>query len=124
VQLQSNEGIKTVPLDPVTPKQMVLVSEDLLPEEERLLSCLNHNKDVFAWSALDLVAISRTIIEHILGIDSTMSPKKQKLRKMSDEKIEVAKAEVHRLLEAKFIEPIAYPTWLDNVVMVQNKNGK
>jgi hypothetical protein len=124
VQLQSNEGIKTVPLDPVTPKQMVLVSEDLLPEEERLLSCLNRNKDVFAWSALDLVAISRTIIEHILGIDSTMSPKKQKLRKMSDEKIEVAKAEVHRLLEAKFIEPIAYPTWLDNVVMVQNKNGK
>jgi hypothetical protein len=45
-QLQSNEGIKTVPLDTVTPKQMVLVSEDLLPaEEERLISCLNRNKD-------------------------------------------------------------------------------
>jgi hypothetical protein len=29
---------------------------------------------------------------------------------MSDEKIEAAKAEVHRLLEAKFIEPIDYPT--------------
>jgi hypothetical protein len=29
---------------------------------------------------------------------------------MSDEKTEVAKAEVHRLLEAKFIEPVAYPT--------------
>jgi hypothetical protein len=41
-------------------------------------------------------------------------PKKQRLRKMSDEKTEVAKAEVHRLLEAKFIEPIAYPTWLAN----------
>jgi hypothetical protein len=39
-----------------------------------------------------------------------MRPKKQKLRKMSDENIEVAKAEVHHLLEAKFIEPIAYPT--------------
>jgi hypothetical protein len=43
---------------------------------------------------------------------------------MSDEKIDVAKAEVHRLLEEKFIEPIAYPTWLANVVMVQKKNGK
>jgi hypothetical protein len=43
---------------------------------------------------------------------------------MSDEKTEAAKAEVHRLLEAKFIEPIAYPTWLANVVMVQKKNGK
>jgi hypothetical protein len=43
---------------------------------------------------------------------------------MSDEKTEAAKAEVHRLLEAKFIEPIAYPTWLANIVMVQKKSGK
>jgi hypothetical protein len=43
---------------------------------------------------------------------------------MSDEKTEAAKAEVHRLLEANFIEPIAYPTWLANVVMVQKKSGK
>jgi hypothetical protein len=43
---------------------------------------------------------------------------------MSDEKMEAAKAEVHRLLEAKFIEPIAYPTWIANVVMVQKKSGK
>jgi hypothetical protein len=42
---------------------------------------------------------------------------------MSDEKTEAAKAEVHRLLEANFIEPIAYPTWLANVVMVQKKSG-
>jgi hypothetical protein len=46
------------------------------------------------------------------------------MRKMSDKKIEAAKAEVHRLLEAKFIEPIAYPTWLAHVVMVLKKNGK
>jgi hypothetical protein len=43
---------------------------------------------------------------------------------MSDEKTEAAKAEVYRLLEANFIEPIAYPTWLANVVMVQKKSGK
>jgi hypothetical protein len=59
-----------------------------------------------------------------LGIDPSVRPKKQRLRKMSDEKTEAAKAEVHRLLEAKFIEPIAYPTWLANVVMVQKKSGK
>jgi hypothetical protein len=47
-----------------------------------------------------------------------MHPKKQRPRKMSNEKTEAAKAEVHRLLEANFIEPIAYPTWLANIVMV------
>jgi hypothetical protein len=43
---------------------------------------------------------------------------------MSDEKTEGAKAEVHRLLEAKFIEPDDYSTWLSNVVMVKKKSGK
>jgi hypothetical protein len=43
---------------------------------------------------------------------------------MSDEKIEAAKAEVLPLLEANFIEPVAYPMWLANVVMVQKKSDK
>jgi hypothetical protein len=64
------------------------------------------------------VRVSHTIIEHSLGIDPSVCPKKHRLRKMSDEKIEAAKAEVHLLLEAKFIELIAYPTWLANVMMV------
>jgi hypothetical protein len=124
-QLQSNDRTKTVPLDQATPQQMVTISEDLTShDEERLLCCLSKNKDVFAWSTLDLVGVSRSIIEHGIGIDPSVGPKKQQLRKMSDEKTEAAKAEVHRLLEAKFIEPITYPTWLANVVMVQKKSGK
>jgi hypothetical protein len=43
---------------------------------------------------------------------------------MSDEKTEAAKAEVHPLLEARFIDPISYPTWLANMLMVQIKSGK
>jgi hypothetical protein len=46
------------------------------------------------------------------------------LHKISDEKTEATKTEVHTLLEANFIEPIAYPTWLANVVMVQKKSDK
>jgi hypothetical protein len=124
-QLQSNDVTKTVPLDQATPKQTVIISEDLTSQdEERLISCLSRNKYVFAWSVLDLVRVSRTIIEHSLGIDPSVRPKKQRLRKMSDDKTEATKAEVHRLLEANFIEPVAYPTWLANVVMVQKKSGK
>jgi hypothetical protein len=68
--------------------------------------------------------LHRTIIKHGLGIDPSVRPKKQRLRKMSNEKTEATKAEVHRLLEANFIEPIAYPSWLANVVMVQKKSDK
>jgi hypothetical protein len=124
-QLQSNDGTKALPLDPATPRQTLVISEDLtMRDEEKVLSSLSRNKDVFAWSALDLVGVSRSIIEHSLGIDSSVRPKKQRMRIMSDEKTEAAKVEVHRLLEARFIEPIAYPTWLTNMVMVQKKSGK
>jgi hypothetical protein len=43
---------------------------------------------------------------------------------MSEEKIEVVKAEVQRLLDAGFIREVGYPQWLANVVMVHKKNGK
>jgi hypothetical protein len=100
-QLQSNDGTKTVPLNPATPKLTVVISEDLISQdEEKLISCLSRNKDVFAWSALNLFGVSRTVIEHSLGIYPSVRPKKQRLRKMSDEKTEAAKAEVHHLLEA------------------------
>jgi hypothetical protein len=124
-QLQSNDGTKAIPLDPATPKQTVVISEYLTSrDEEKLISCLSRNKDVFAWSTLDLVGVSRSIIEHGLGIDPSVRPRKLRLRKMSDEKTEATKDEVHCLLEARFIEPIAYPTWLANMVMVQKKSGK
>jgi hypothetical protein len=79
---------------------------------------------VFTWYSLDLIGVSCTIIEHSLGIDSSVRPRKHKLRKMSDEKTEATKTEVHHLLKAKLIEPIADPTWLTNVIMVQKKKGK
>jgi hypothetical protein len=68
--------VKKVPLDVATPNQMVLISEDLIEAEERLMSCLNRNKDLSAWSALDLVGVSRTVIEHSLSTDPIVHPKK------------------------------------------------
>jgi hypothetical protein len=53
-----------------------------------------------------------------------MKPGKQRLHKMSNEKVAVAKAEVQRLLSAWFIREVHYPSWLANVVMVKKKNGK
>jgi hypothetical protein len=77
-QLQSNDGTKTIPIDPAMPKQTVVISEDLTSrDKEKLICCLSQNKDVFAWSALDLIGVSHTIIEHGLGIDPSVRPKKQ-----------------------------------------------
>jgi hypothetical protein len=65
-----------------------LISEDLTEaEEERLMSYLNHNKDVLAWSALYLVGISRTIIEHSLGTDPTSAQRNKSYEKCPTRKL-------------------------------------
>jgi hypothetical protein len=76
-----------------------MVTQDLSPEEEvELLSFLDKDSDVFAWKTSDLTRVSRSIIEHRLQVNPSAKPRKQKLRKMSDEKVAATKAEVQRLL--------------------------
>jgi hypothetical protein len=53
--------------------------------------------------------VSRDVIVHRMQVSPSVRPKKQKLRKMSEEKVEAVKAEVQRLLDAGFIREVAYP---------------
>jgi hypothetical protein len=54
----------------------------------------------------DLGGVSRDIIEHKLDINPNFKPKKQKLRKLAEDRIQTAKAEVQRLLDAKIIREV------------------
>jgi hypothetical protein len=70
------------------------------------------------------VGVNRDVIEHRLQVSPNAKPKKQKLHKMAEEKIQAAKGEVQRLLDVGFITEVTYPKWLSNVVMMKKKNGK
>jgi hypothetical protein len=80
-----------------------------LEQESNLRRFLFHNKDVFAWLANDLCGMDRSIIEHALNMDPSVRPRKQKLRKMSEDKAKGAKAKLKRLLTTKVIREVAYP---------------
>jgi hypothetical protein len=67
-----------------------------------------NNKDVFVWSANDLCGVNRNVIEHSLNVDLAIRPRKQKLRKMSNDKAEGAKNKVKRLLSARVIREATY----------------
>jgi hypothetical protein len=64
---------------------------------------------MFAWSTSDIVGVNRDVIEDRLQVSTNVKPKKQKLRKMVVEKVQAAKVEVQRLLDASFIREVAYP---------------
>jgi hypothetical protein len=75
-------------------------------------------------SAKDLQGVDKDIIEHTLEIDEKIPPKKQSLRKMSEEKVKAVEAEVQRLQDAKVITEVLYPLWLANTVPMKKKNRK
>jgi oligoendopeptidase F len=84
--------------------QKVFFDSQLSSEQEsNLKRFLIHNQDVFSWLVNELCQVDRSIMEHYLNIDPSSRPRKQKLRKMSEDKSEGAKAEVKRLLTADVI---------------------
>jgi hypothetical protein len=99
-------------------------AEMSLEEQAKFLQFLDKNSDIFSWSTSDLIGVSREVIEHKLQVNTNANPKKQKLRKMSEGKIEAVKVEVQCLIDAGFIREVTYPQWLANVVMVHKKNVK
>jgi hypothetical protein len=106
-------------------EQRVLLGSQLSEEQENtLLRFLFNNKDVFAWSANDLCGVNRDVIEHSLNVDPSFRPRKQRLRKMSEDKAEGARNEVKRLFSAGVIREVKYPEWLANTVMVKKANDK
>ena len=99
--LADQEETKCIPLQEAALDRKVTISATLSREEElELLDVLQKNQDIFAWSAADLQGVSRDIIEHSLDIDPRMRLKKQRQRKISEERTLAAKAEVQRLLDA------------------------
>jgi hypothetical protein len=66
--------------------------------------------------------IPRDVIEHKLDIDLAFKPIKQKERRYTSERRETIRLEVNKLLEAGFIRPVDYLSWLANPVLVKKAN--
>jgi hypothetical protein len=77
----------------VPDRAICLGIETSLEEQVELLAFLDKNNDIFTWSPL-LVGECRDIIKHRLRENLNANPRKQKLHKMSEEKVEAAKVEV------------------------------
>jgi hypothetical protein len=64
------------------------------------------------------------MIEHSLNVNSKAIPKKQRLHQFTQDKREVIKKELAKLLVASFIKEVYHPEWLVNPILVLKKNNK
>ncbi|XP_030508935.1 uncharacterized protein LOC115723586 [Cannabis sativa] len=92
-------------------------------DQERLVTFLKQNLDVFAGKHSDMVKIPPEVMCHRLNINLDARRVRQKRRKMDPVRYQVLKEEVDRLLACDFIKESFYPNWLANPVLVLKPNG-
>jgi hypothetical protein len=78
--------------------------------------------NIFAWNPVDMPGVPRELIEHELHLDLKAKPVKQRLHHFAQDKKDVIKREIARLLDASFIKEVYHPDWLANPVLVPKKN--
>nr|XP_027103133.1 uncharacterized protein LOC113724429 [Coffea arabica] len=121
-ELETDEGLAELPVHPDRPERTVKVGT-CLDELTRssLESLLEEYAEIFPWSADDMPGIPTELAVHRLHVDPNVSPVRQKKRNFAPERKEVVKSEVGKLLDAKIVKEVYYPTWLANPVLVKKE---
>jgi ribonuclease HI len=89
-----------------------------------LITLLLEYTDVFAWNPYEAPRVDPAFACHSLNVDPLIRPVVQKGRRISPVHQEAVCEEVDRLMKARTIKEILYPTWLSNTVVIKKKNGK
>jgi len=92
--------------------------------KQQLTNLLKEYKNCFAWDYTKMSGLDRSIVEQWLPMKSGFRPHQQPARRCNPNILLDIKAEITKLIEAKFIQQCWYVEWISNVVPVYKKNGK
>jgi len=92
--------------------------------QDQVAKVIARHLDAFVWSASDMHNIDPDFLCHRLTMDPQVRPVRQRRRKFNEERRQVVREEMKKLLKACHIREILYPEWLANVVLVKKANEK
>ncbi|XP_027178148.1 uncharacterized protein LOC113777314 [Coffea eugenioides] len=123
-RLEPGDEVEQVVLDETRPDQVVQVGAGLpSPLKEEMIHLIKDHRDIFAWSADEVVGVPPELMIHQLNVNPQARPVRQKRRHFGPERSKAISDEVDKLLPAKMIHEVQYPTWLSNPVMVKKDTG-
>ncbi|XP_071933541.1 uncharacterized protein [Coffea arabica] len=110
-RLEPGDEVEQVVLDETKPDQIVQVGAGLpSPLKEEMISLIKDHRDVFAWSADEVVGVPSELMIHQLNVNSQARPVRQKRKHFDPEHSKAISDEVDKLLPAKMIHEVQYPT--------------
>ncbi|XP_071708591.1 uncharacterized protein [Rutidosis leptorrhynchoides] len=106
------------------PEKTVQIGHTLIDAtKSTLCELLESNADVFAWQESDMTGVPRTIAEHRLNANPSLTPVRQKKLGMAPERSAFLRNEVEKLVQADILREVKYQTWVVNPVLVKKANG-
>jgi hypothetical protein len=94
-------------------------------EKAKLHEVLREYVSCFAWSYIEMLGLSKDLVEHTLSTKPGFRLFKQPVRSFNTELLSKIKEEVERLLQANFIRTSQYTNWVSNIVPVEKEeHGK
>nr|GMC62943.1 uncharacterized protein LOC109150426 [Ipomoea batatas] len=119
------DELKEVDLGTPENPRPIFISTLLSDEDEEIyVELLKEYIDVFAWTYKEMPGLDPKVAVHRLAVKKACRPVKQAQRRFRPELIPSIEGEVNKLIEARFIREVKYPTWISSIVPVRKKNGQ
>ncbi|GKV38979.1 hypothetical protein SLEP1_g46825 [Rubroshorea leprosula] len=119
------EEVEEVQIDDSDPTKKTQIGTKLSSKERKeLIGFLKSNKDVFAWTSVDMPGIPTSVEVHKLSTNPLKKPVAHKRRLFGGERMQAIKEKVQKLLQAGFVKRVDYYEWVANLVLVKKSNGK
>lgn len=102
---------------------VIIASNLLLEQEDKLLEVLKQHKKAIGWKLSDLPGINPSICMHRILMEEDIKSIRQQQRRMNPTILDVVKKEVTKLLAAGIIYPISDSQWVSPVQVMPKKSG-
>ncbi|XP_028964974.2 uncharacterized protein [Malus domestica] len=102
----------------------VIISSQLIAEEgEKLIRVLKDHKTAIAWSIADIKGINPATCMHRIMLEESAKPTREAQRRLNPLMMEVVKKEVIKLLDVGIIYPISDSKWVSPIQVVPKRSG-
>jgi hypothetical protein len=120
-------------LGPIESLPVIIASDLVDAQENKLLDVLREHKEAIGWTIEDIQGISPSVVMQKIHLEENAKPSREPQRRLNPTMQEVVKAEMIKLLDACIIYPISDSKWVSPIhvvskqaelTVVENKNGE
>jgi hypothetical protein len=117
------DSLKYKFLGPVESLPVIIASDLVDTQEEKLLDVLREHQEAIGWTIEDIQGIGPSVVMHKIHLEEDAKPSREPQRRLNPVMQEVVRAEVIKLLDAGVIHPIFDIKWVSPIHVVPKRAG-